>query len=190
MKLERILPFARSLLSLAVGEGDVAVDATMGNGHDTVFLAGLVGDNGRVYAYDIQNQALENTKARLEEHSLSHRATLFCESHANLHETLPEGARGKIKGAVFNLGYLPGGSKEIVTKPDSTIMAIQQLLEWLAPEGIIVLVIYHGHEEGAAERDRLLEFAEHIDQKTAHVLKYQFINQANHPPFIVAIEKR
>jgi tRNA A58 N-methylase Trm61 len=190
MKLERILPFARTLLQTAVKPGDYAVDATAGNGHDTCFLAELVGNNGKVFAFDIQAQAIENTMARLKENHLEDRAVVFQTGHENLLQCLPEDAKGKVTGAVFNLGYLPGGDKEIVTKPNSTIEAIEQLLEIMAPEGIIVLVIYHGHPEGQVERDEVLNYASALDQKKAHVLRYQFINQINNPPFIVAIEKR
>ena len=72
-----------------------------------------------------------------------------------LKESIPFEYHGKITGAIFNLGYLPGGDKTIVTKPETTISAIEQLFTIMAPEGIIVLVIYHGHPEGAVERDML-----------------------------------
>ncbi len=190
MKLERILPFARTLLQKAVNEGDIAVDATIGNGHDTVLLAELVGETGHVYGFDIQPQALENTKQKLEEQQLDDRVTLFHKSHSHLREVLPPIASQRVTGAIFNLGYLPGGDKNIVTKADSTIEAIDQLLDVMAPEGIIVLVIYHGHPEGALERDHLLQYVTGLDQQRVHVLQYRFMNQQNNPPFIIAIEKR
>ena len=77
---------------------------------------------------------------------------------------------GKITGAIFNLGYLPSSDKSIFTRPETTISAIEQLFAIMAPEGIIVLVIYHGHPEGALERDALLSYCQEIDQKEAHVL--------------------
>lgn len=190
MKLERILPFARKLIELTVTEGCIAVDATAGNGHDTLMLANLVGDNGHVFAFDIQESAIENTRSRLKENKVDPRVTLVNQSHDNIESSIPLHFHGKITGAIFNLGYLPGGDKEIVTRPDSTIDAIEQLLEMMAPEGIIILVVYHGHEEGAFERDELLKYTAEIDQKKAHVLTYRFTNQVNNPPFIVAIEKR
>ncbi len=190
MKIDRILPFARKLLQLAIHEGDYAVDATIGNGHDTAMLASLVGESGHVFGYDIQTEAIENTTSRLKEQGLFDRVSLFQESHNQLIKTIPIEAHGIIAGAIFNLGYLPGGNKEIVTKPDSTIEAVEQLLSLMKPEGVIVLVVYHGHEEGAIERDRLLEFCSTLDQNRAHVLMYRFMNQMNHPPFIIAIEKR
>lgn len=191
MKLERILPFARSLMKSAVGKGDIAVDATVGNGHDTVFLANIVGETGKVYGFDVQEEAIARTMERLETEGVNRGIVyLFQKSHAFLKTVIPEAEHGKISGAIFNLGYLPGGDKAIVTQAESTISAVEQLLEIMAPEGIIVLVIYHGHEQGAIERDELLAYCKQLDQKSAHVLQYQFINQVNNPPFIVAIEKR
>lgn len=190
MKLEGILPFARLLLEKALSPGDISVDATLGNGHDTLFLARLIGASGMVYGFDIQEEAISKTKSRLEEHNFTSQVTLFNHGHEHIQNSIPEFHHGKIKGAIFNLGYLPGGDKTIVTTPKTTISAIEQLIGIMAPEGIIVLVVYHGHQEGANERDALLHYVKQLDQKSAHVLQYQFINQQNNPPFIIAIEKR
>ncbi|MDQ0160963.1 class I SAM-dependent methyltransferase [Bacillus alveayuensis] len=189
MKLDRILPFAKKLLETAVAKGDIVVDATVGNGHDTVFLAHLVGENGQVFGYDIQQEAIMHTKQKLLENNLLNRVTLFHQSHSEILKTIPAAYHGKIAGAMFNLGYLPGGDKRIVTKPHTTMSAIKQLLSILKREGIIVLVIYHGHQEGKVERDAVVQFVQSLDQKVAHVLEYRFINQKNNPPFIIAIEK-
>lgn len=190
MKVEGILPFARTLLKQAVDSGDIVVDATIGNGHDTLFLAQLVGAKGHVFGFDIQKEAILNTSKRLEEQELLDVVTLFHLGHEEIKSSIPTSFHGRITGAIFNLGYLPGGDKSVVTKSDTTITAIEQLIDILAPEGIIVLVVYHGHKEGAAERDTLLPFVQQLDQKKVHVLQYQFINQENNPPFIIAIEKR
>ncbi len=103
---------------------------------------------------------------------------------------IPAQHHGCIDAAIFNLGYLPKGNKEIVTKPETTIMAINEIFDILSIEGIIILVIYHGHEEGKVEKEALLEFLQNFDQNKAHILQYQFINQKNNAPFICAIEKR
>ncbi|WP_203361422.1 class I SAM-dependent methyltransferase [Bacillus sp. REN10] len=190
MNLDGILPFVRKLLEKTITDGSIAIDATLGNGHDTLFLAKLVGDNGHVYGFDVQELAVTNTKTRLEEHQLHDRATLFNCGHEQAAASIPEKWHGHISGAVFNLGYLPKGDKAIVTKPETTISAIEQIFSMLHPGGIIVLVIYHGHEEGAVEKEALLKYVADLDQQKAHVLQYQFINQANQPPFIIAIEKR
>lgn len=190
MNLDGILPFARILLEKALANGDAAIDATVGNGHDTVFLAKLVGEEGRVFGFDIQEQALASTAVRLQEQQLDERVTLFGCGHEQAAALIPIEWKSRLKGAVFNLGYLPKGDKSIVTRPDTTIAAVEQIFSMLIPGGIIVLVIYHGHEEGAVEKEQLLSFVENIDQQKAHVLRYEFINQANNPPFIIAIEKR
>lgn len=190
MKLERILAFARTLLAKAITPGDAVVDGTLGNGHDTELLCQLVGEHGQVFGFDIQETAILNSMKRMEEKHFANRVTFFQKGHEHIAQSIPSTYHGKITAAVFNLGYLPGGDKSIVTKPETTISAIEQLLSIMAPEGIIVLVIYHGHPEGAIERDTLLQYTSQIDQKKAHVLQYRFMNQVNNPPFIIAIEKR
>jgi tRNA A58 N-methylase Trm61 len=190
MKLDRILPFAKILLDKAVKQGDHVVDATIGNGHDTLFLANLVGDHGRVYGFDVQEEAVTATEELIRSKRLSNRVTLFHQGHENLSSCISQEEHGKITGAIFNLGYLPGSDKSVITKPNTTISAVEQLLNMMAPEGIIVIVIYHGHPGGELERDQLLEYCNHLDQNLAHVLQYKFMNQKNNPPFIVAIEKK
>jgi predicted methyltransferase len=187
--LDQILSFAKNVLEKAIKKGSIVVDATLGNGYDTLFLASLVGETGKVYGFDIQEHAVIASNERIHQHKLSNRVTLFNCGHENLNQVIPVEYHGKITGAIFNLGYLPGGDKTIVTKPNTTIAAVEQLLEIMVPTGIIVLVIYHGHPGGAEERDSLLHFCKQIEQKTAQVLQYQFINQKNHSPFILVIEK-
>ncbi|HHW38371.1 MAG TPA: methyltransferase domain-containing protein [Bacillales bacterium] len=187
--LKRVLPYAHSLLEAAIEEGDVTVDATVGNGHDTYVLAKLVGPNGKVYGFDIQQVALENAHKRLQESNLQKRVELFLKSHDQIESVIPTEFHKKIKAAIFNLGYLPGGDKTIVTTPDSSVSAVKQLLTIMPAGGIIVIVVYHGHPEGQIERDQLIQYVRTIDQKQAQVLQYQFLNQINHAPFVIAIEK-
>lgn len=189
MKLERVLPYSKKLLTLALSQGDIAIDATVGNGHDTLFLARLVGDSGHVYGFDIQKEALTNTSTLLQKEDVTN-VTLIHDSHANVSKHLEASLHHKIKAAIFNLGYLPGGDKTITTTPDSTVNAINRLLKIMPSEGLIILVVYHGHPEGAVERDALLEYVSTIEQKQANVLQYRFLNQVNAPPFIIAIEKK
>ncbi|GGB47666.1 tRNA (mnm(5)s(2)U34)-methyltransferase [Fictibacillus barbaricus] len=190
MKLEGVLPFARTLLRTFCQPGDLVIDATCGNGNDTLFLSKLVGENGHVFAFDIQEQAITNSKQRLAEHKADQNVTFFHASHDQLIEQLPDHLSNNVAAAIFNLGYLPGSDKSITTTGSSTIRAIEQLLHLLKNEGVIVLVIYHGHDEGKREKELVLDFVKQLDQKHAHVLQYEFINQKNDPPFVVAIEKR
>ena len=185
MKLQRVLQYAQQLLTASIEEGDTVVDATAGNGHDTLFLAQLVGDDGQVYAFDVQKSAVDATLHRLLDNALEHRALVL---HAG-HEQVATYIQKPVAAAIFNLGYLPGSDHDIITKPNTTVQAIQALLDLLKVGGIIVLVIYHGHEGGKEERDAVIDYVSTLPQKYVHVLRYEFLNQQNDPPFIIALEK-
>ena len=185
MILKRVLPFAKDLLASVVEKGDSVVDATAGNGHDTLFLADLVGENGHVYAFDVQKDAIQSTGEKLEQANLSKQVSLIHDGHENVAKYVT----GEVSAAIFNLGYLPGSNHEIVTRGTSTVQAIESLLKVLKVGGLIVLVVYHGHEGGKEEKDLLLTFVQQLPQAFAHVISYQFVNQQNNPPFIIAIEK-
>ncbi|WP_018664015.1 tRNA (mnm(5)s(2)U34)-methyltransferase [Heyndrickxia acidiproducens] len=190
MNMLSVIQFAHALMEKTVPEGGFAIDATAGNGLDTAFLAGLTGESGKVFAFDIQKTAVNRTAVRLQKAGLENRVQLFQTGHEHAGECIPAFYHGKISGALFNLGYLPKSDKSIITRPETTISAVRQILDMLQTGGIIAIVVYHGHDGGGYERDQLLKFAKTLDQKQAHVLQYGFINQENHPPFVIAIEKR
>ena len=191
MTLKPILNFAHSLLEDAVTPGDIVIDCTMGNGNDTLFLAKLAGSAGHVFAFDIQEAALQSAKKRLEQHNITDtRVSLIQASHADLAGHIPDAARGKIKAAVFNLGYLPGGDKQICTRPHTTIAALEALRIIMAPGGIIVLVVYPGHAEGETEASEVLEYCKRVPRDKMNVIMYQILNNPNSPPFVIALEKK
>lgn len=132
-------------------DGSLAVDATVGNGHDTVFLARQVGPSGHVWGFDVQAQALARARASLAEHGLERRVTLLQRGHQELQATLPATARGQLAAVMFNLGYLPGGDKQLTTLPDTTLTALRAAIEELAPNGILSVLAYRGHPGGQAE---------------------------------------
>ncbi|WP_081657832.1 class I SAM-dependent methyltransferase [Sporosarcina ureae] len=182
--LHRVLPIAKRLITERVQPGDTVVDATAGNGNDTLFLADLVGDEGRVFAFDIQQQALETTEQHLGE--LASRATLIHDSHANVRQYV----EGEISGAMFNLGYLPySEDPSIITTPSSTIAALDALLGIMKKSGIITITVYDGHEGGAEERDALLDYVSKLHQGDVHAIRYELLNQRRNPPFLLALEK-
>lgn len=184
--LKQVVDFAHSLLDSTLDSNSIVVDATCGNGHDTHFLA-TKASQGKVIAVDIQAQAIEATK-KLNQ-TFKH-IEFIQDSHANIDTHLNRLALNQIDGAIFNLGYLPRSDKSIITKGPSTIQAIEALLKRLNKGKLIVLVVYHGHEGGKVEKQKLLDFAENLDQKYFSVIRYGFINQINHPPFVIAIQKR
>lgn len=187
--MKGIINYSHYLLETAVKEGDTVIDATCGNGNDTVFLSKLVGKSGHVFGFDIQEQAVTNTKNMLAKSGLSN-ADIIQDSHSNFIHHIPVDKLTRLGGAIFNLGYLPGSDKSIITRSESTILAVEGILSYLKRNGLVVLVIYHGHEGGTEEKEQLMKYARLLDQKLFHVLYYGFINQKNDPPFILAIQKR
>ena len=135
MKLERVLPYVKTLLKSTVTPGDHVIDATAGNGHDSLFLAQLVGMSGHVYSFDVQESAIESTLLRLAD--WRDNTTVI---HAG-HETIKNYVHAEISAAVFNLGYLPGADHSIITRPETTIKAIESCLKLLKVGGLIVLVV-------------------------------------------------
>lgn len=188
MVLKRVLDYSKYLAEQVVKPGDIVIDCTCGNGHDTLFLANLVGKTGYVYGFDVQEIAIERTEERLTMANI-YQVELILDGHEHLDRYIKPQHRGKIKCAMFNLGYLPNSNKEVTTSGETTIQAIESLLPLLAQHGLIILVVYSGHEEGQREKDLLLHYLKTLDQKQAHVLKYQFVNQQNNAPFVLAIEK-
>ena len=124
-----------------LGEGDVAVDFTMGNGHDTLFLSRTVGAEGRVYAFDIQEEALLSTKEHLVREGAPENYTLICASHHRVREFVSE----PIKAGMFNLGYLPrSGRKSVTTMRETTMPAVEAAIDMLLPDGVLLIAVYIG----------------------------------------------
>ncbi len=150
--------------------GSLAIDATAGNGHDSLFLAKLVGPTGTVWAFDIQPEALCRTAARLEEQQISvelrlkpvrpapttdacHRVIAIEADHAEMALNLPSEIRGRVAAIMFNLGYLPGADKECITTTSTTLAALNTAIEFLAPGGVLTVVVYPGHPGGREEAE-------------------------------------
>ena len=171
---------AHDFLAQVITREDIVVDATMGNGHDTLFLAKLA---KQVYAFDIQEQALEKTSQRLQEAGLTN-AELILQGHETVDQFVKE-----VKAAIFNLGYLPSADKSIITQPQTTLDALDKLCHMLVKGGRIAIMIYYGHEGGDIERDAVLDFVSQLPQQEYTATIYRTLNQINNPPFLVMIEK-
>ena len=133
--------------------GDIAIDATVGNGHDTLFLASQVGATGKVYGFDIQQQALDSAWQRLEQAGQTAQVSLYHAGHELMAMLLPESVAGRVQAVMFNLGYLPGGDKQRTTGASTTLAALQSALSLLAPGGVISLLAYTGHPGGREEAE-------------------------------------
>ena len=171
---------AHDFLAQVITPEDIVVDATMGNGYDTLFLAKLA---KQVYAFDIQEQALEKTSQRIQEAGLTN-VNLILQGHETVDEYVTE-----VKAAIFNLGYLPSADKSIITQPQTTLEALEKLCQMLIKGGRIAIMIYYGHEGGDIERDAVLDFVSQLPQQEYTATIYRTLNQINNPPFLVMIEK-
>jgi hypothetical protein len=144
-------------LAQIIEPGDLCLDATAGNGLDTLFLAQLVKDSGTVHAMDVQKDALSITGSLLERHGLKDRVTTHLTCHSKMETVLPGNAKGQIRAITFNLGYLPKGDKSITTKKESTLPAVRNAYDWLAGAGVLSILCYRGHPGGKAEEEAVRE---------------------------------
>ena len=166
-------------------EGDIAVDFTMGNGNDTLFLSKTVGQSGHVYAFDIQEDALVSTRTHLEASGAPENYTLICASHHRVKEFVRE----PIKAGMFNLGYLPrSGRKAVTTMRETTMPAVEAALELLAPDGVLIVAIYPGHEEGALEGEMLREYFSGLSRFRVCPSEFRILNSPSSPYFFL-VEK-
>lgn len=165
--------------------GGIAVDFTMGNGHDTAFLSHVVGESGHVYAFDIQPEAIESTKKTLSANGCADNVTLILDSHSNVKKYVD----GEINAGMFNLGFMPGGDKTKTTMRETTLPAVRDAVGMLARGGILSVAIYPGHAEGDAEGRELREYYATLDR---HILCCTEIHIVNSPasPYFTIIERR
>lgn len=169
-----------------IREGDTVVDFTMGNGNDTLFLSETVGESGKVYAFDIQEEALVSTRAHLVEAGAPENYTLICASHHLVRDYVNE----PIKAGMFNLGYLPrSGRKMVTTMRETTMPAVIAALELLADDGILLVAVYPGHEEGNLEGQMLAEYFATLDRRKICVSRFQIMNSPTSPYFFIAEKK-
>jgi hypothetical protein len=157
---QRLTATAASWIEVALFDGALALDATVGNGYDTLFLAHRVGPKGRVLGFDVQKAALAGAREVLKFVGSLDRVSLIHDSHSRLANYLP--AEAVIQGAMFNLGYLPRGNRQIITRPDTTIMALRDVLVNLAERGRITILVYRGHQEGILEYVEVRQFLEQL----------------------------
>lgn len=178
--------WAAELIEPALFPGARAVDATLGNGRDTLWLCERVGAEGRVYGFDVQPEAVERTRARLREAGLEERATLVCDGHQNMERHVPE----PVDVVMFNLGWLPGAAHAVTTLAATTLPAAEAALRLLKPDGLLTLCVYPGHEEGAREREALIAWASALDSVRYDAMARNYLNQPNFPPILLAVRKK
>lgn len=186
MKNFQITEWCARFIREQVMEGDICIDATMGNGSDTLLLSCLCGKTGHVFAFDIQEQALVSTKTKLQQENAPENYTLIHASHTEMQQYAE---KESVSCIVFNFGYLPGGDHKLATTKETSIPAMEQALSLLKKEGILSLCIYSGGDSGFEERDAVLAWLKTLDSRKFLVIKNDFYNRPNHPPIPVLVIK-
>ncbi len=180
-----LLTVEKQLIASHLRSGGVAVDFTMGNGHDTLWLSRQVGKTGRVYAFDVQPQALVNTEKLLRESDCPDNCTLILDSHAEVEKYV----KTPICAGLFNLGWLPGSDKSVTTLRSSTMAAVEAALRLLEAGGGLLIAVYPGHAEGAEEGKMLEAYFSSLDRKQICVSRLSIVNSPS-SPFFFLVEKR
>lgn len=177
--------FTHLMIRNFVGAGDKAVDATCGNGNDTLLLAKMTGSAGHVWGFDIQGDAIAETGRRLSEAGLAERVTLLQAGH----EEMELYVKDPVKAILFNLGYLPGSDRSIITRPETTGAAIAQSLKLLAPGGIVMITVYPGHGGGGDEKLLIDEWSAGLDQRKYHSWRIGQMNVSSDAPYCILVQK-
>lgn len=184
MKNIPITEWCSQFIRAQVEEGDLCIDATMGNGNDTLLLSRLAGESGRVLAFDIQEAALRSTDHFLKEQQAPQNYRLLLESHEQIAAYAePE----SVSCITYNFGYLPGGDHALSTHAASSLRSLEQALPLLKKGGILSLCIYSGGDTGFAERDAILEWLKNLPPKRYLVIRSDYYNRPNHPPIPVLV---
>jgi len=176
---------ARLLAGNFVRSGDSVVDATCGNGHDTLLLADLVGPTGRVWAFDIQEEAIRLTAQKLEQTGMAERVSLIMAGHETMADHIP----APVRAVMFNLGYLPGGDRDIITRPETTLSALEQSLHLLLPSGILAITVYPGHDGGDNEEQAISQWSAALDQRSFYAWRMGQVNAAPGAPYFFLVQK-
>ena len=184
-----LLSQAQHRLASRLYDGAIVIDATLGNGYDTVFLAQHVAPNGLVYGFDIQSAAILSTHTRLLQAGLREQCSLHMDSHADMASLIPLHHHGNIAAIMFNLGYLPGANKQIITQTETTLAALNAALTLMAPSGLITILAYPGHQGGDTETAAIEQWCATLDSHS-FTFTMQCSNTPNaHAPKLIVIEK-
>ena len=179
---------AHQHIKASLNKGDTAIDATVGNGYDCCFLAKQVGESGVVFGFDIQQQAIENSRERVEKENLASTIRLIHCCHSQMERHIPDDKKGKIKAITFNLGYLPHGEHSIITLPKTTLLALNSSLDLLDNSGIMTITAYQGHSGGKIETETVNQW---VQQLSVHNYLTQIIPSSDKPtaPILFIVQK-
>lgn len=185
MQSFNMINVAHTLLLDKVQQAQIMLDATCGNGFDTLFLSKNSLSQAEIYAFDIQPEAIANSKKLLKEQGVEHKVSWFCDNHINFSDYI----KNKLDVVILNLGYLPNGDKNITTTAPTTILLLEKLLIKLNVGGIVAITSYPGHNEGFAENLILQDQLQTLPSKYFTVASFKMINHSDKAPVFYIIEK-
>lgn len=188
----RLTELAHNYLRAQLQPGDYAIDATSGNGHDTLHMAKLVGTTGHVIAVDIQEAAIAATRHRLKTENQLKQVRLFLDDHSKVFQSLFTNQPQIFSAITFNLGYLPGSDKQIQTKPNTTIEALGYTRELLKHDGLLLVTAYRGHSGGQVEADFVAQWMHHLPSNSWQVEVHDPVatdNKEQPPPILWSVRK-
>ena len=191
--MKRLSPVevARRFVASHIVAGDHCIDATLGNGHDTLFLAQGVGNSGKVLGFDVQSSAVESARHRIREAGLSDRVDFRNQGHETMVSVIKSISWSGVKLIMFNLGYLPGSDKSVITTTSTTIMALDASINVLAADGAISIVAYRGHVGGAEEYDAVINWVNRLSHVSYFVVRYEcWTDQRGSTPVFFWIKRR
>jgi methylase of polypeptide subunit release factors len=177
---------AHEWLRRVIVPGDCVVDATLGNGHDAVFLAQCVGTEGKVFGVDVQEQALQSATENMRRHGI---ADGVYEWHLASHARMGELVKVPVKAVMFNLGYLPGADHRLITTAEETLAALSAAAGLIVAGGMLTVVCYPGHEGGERETTLVTEWAEQQGAEW-HVVHYQKRATRLAAPELIAMQRK
>lgn len=183
--LNNITKMAHEVIKEHLKEGMTVIDGTVGNGNDTLFMAKAVGSHGKVYGFDIQKQAIENTSNLLQKEEAFSQVHLIQDGHQFIDKYVPD----EVDGAMYNLGYLPGGDHNIVTQPSTTVVSLEQCMNKLKRNGVVTVAVYYGHEGGVEEKNEVEDFFKKLDSRVYSVIQLELFNKKNNPPKLFIVRK-
>ena len=187
IKQSQITYWCHEIIRSQAEAGGCYIDATMGKGNDTLFLCELAGENGKVLAFDIQQEALDATRELLRTHGKEQQAELILDGHEHMDRYAMEESTDVI---CFNFGYLPGGDHELATKADTSVQAVETGLRLLKPGGVMALCIYSGGDTGFEEKNQILDFLRKLDSRKYIVIVNHYYNRENNPPIPAFVVKK
>ena len=185
MQMLNAVNIAHKLIHHCVIQANHLVDATAGNGNDTIYFMQNSPDTAKIYAFDVQKEALQHTDQKLQSMNKGEKVKLILDSHANMDKYISD----EIDAAIFNLGYLPGGNHEITTTAESTLQAVQVSIRLLRVGGVIAITAYPGHENGSREYRSLIDFLTKLPVRNYTVGCWSMMNHADTAPVVYLIEK-